>query len=647
VGNSTASTLTVTAPFGGSYTYSLQVCDGCSCSAPVNATFMVTCTDITAPTIVGNITVTDVNGTYVSEAYSATNGGVNFRWNFTSVPAGSLITRTYNTNAFNVVYDVPGTYTLFLSTDNNCAYSTAQVTVTVTCTQAAPTPTITPPPSPVVTRAGNITLGLANNVTSSFVVSVTSPSGVTTVLYTGPFVDTVSWTPTVSGAHTLTVNVTNLCGTRQTAQVVANVACLYAFTAATANQNVTWTHNTFPRVQLNGVGSSLGTANTSVLTYSWRFLSAPVGSIFAPFTTQTMNTTSVVSTSSTNALDSLGNVVNQTTVTTITNVTQTITRNNFVTLKNQGSVPTDIFSGCFVPDLPGTYQVQLTVSDSLGCLTSEAVATVGASCNAQPTPVVRIDPGVNVTIDNDRNTLVVLDASGSTDANNDTLYFYWNVTQPAAYVNNSFVLQDANSATAQFVAQYEGAYQVSLIVSDGCSNASFTTVITVTRQCVNVSVIATSTFRVAYNYLSLAAAPLCLDGGEPTVNGVFSLAKNTSNTSLYSGPFQDSSYPDYSPEFTPLQNFITRLQCDTAFNWRLVAYEEDFGLAENPCASGNEQNTACGGSGVVVGPPPAPAESGKPVTEKAWFIALMVIIAIVVAFGIVAAVYYFRKRSTA
>jgi len=112
----------------------------------------------------------------------------------------------------------------------------------------------------------------------------------------------------------------------------------------------------------------------------------------------------------------------------------------------------------FVADLLGTYIIELVVTDDLGVssVPDEVVVTSG---NVKPVA----DAGGNQLAIVDH--LVLLDGSGSYDANNDPLTYSWDmVSQPkgsVATLNNPLVVDP------DFVPDVTGWYLISLVVNDG------------------------------------------------------------------------------------------------------------------------------------------------------------------------------------
>ncbi len=82
-------------------------------------------------------------------------------------------------------------------------------------------------------------------------------------------------------------------------------------------------------------------------------------------------------------------------------------------------------------------------------------------------PQINTAPVANAGNDQhvDKNSLVTIDASASSDADNDTLSYQWSfIKKPNA---SGATLENATSVSTSFVADVEGSYQISLIVDDG------------------------------------------------------------------------------------------------------------------------------------------------------------------------------------
>ncbi len=118
----------------------------------------------------------------------------------------------------------------------------------------------------------------------------------------------------------------------------------------------------------------------------------------------------------------------------------------------------------FFMDAPGTYVIQLTVSN--GTATGSASTTVSTTT----APVANAGPNQSVAL----NALVTLDGSKSTDADGDPLTYAWTFT--SIPTGSSAVLSGANTVAPTFTADKPGQYQVQLVVNDGSENSSPSTV---------------------------------------------------------------------------------------------------------------------------------------------------------------------------
>jgi PKD repeat protein len=118
----------------------------------------------------------------------------------------------------------------------------------------------------------------------------------------------------------------------------------------------------------------------------------------------------------------------------------------------------------FIADVEGDYLVELTVND--GMLDS-AADTVVISATVENAPMVNIAPVADAGMDQNvqTGTTVMLDGSGSSDANNDPLAYSWEFTTMP--MNSTAVLMDATTAMPSFVADLPGEYVAQLTVSDG------------------------------------------------------------------------------------------------------------------------------------------------------------------------------------
>jgi FG-GAP repeat/PKD domain/Bacterial Ig domain len=114
----------------------------------------------------------------------------------------------------------------------------------------------------------------------------------------------------------------------------------------------------------------------------------------------------------------------------------------------------------FIPDIPGSYQLLLTVSDGQDSTSDSLVVTAASKDpqNTAPTAKAGIDQNVNV------GQSVILNGDGSTDLDGDTLTFAWSfVSKPPS---STTTLQTTSNQQSGFVPDVAGDYVVALDVSD-------------------------------------------------------------------------------------------------------------------------------------------------------------------------------------
>jgi hypothetical protein len=156
-------------------------------------------------------------------------------------------------------------------------------------------------------------------------------------------------------------------------------------------------------VTVSGAGST--DANGDVLTYKWAMVSKP--------------------------LDSTATLANATTITP-----------------------------SFTADKNGTYVLSLQVND--GKLDSNNISYITVTAGAaNVAPVANAGNAQTVA----RLATVTLDATGSTDANNDILLYRWVLTYKP--VGSTAVLSDSAASRPTFRADVAGVYVATLVVNDG------------------------------------------------------------------------------------------------------------------------------------------------------------------------------------
>jgi hypothetical protein len=124
----------------------------------------------------------------------------------------------------------------------------------------------------------------------------------------------------------------------------------------------------------------------------------------------------------------------------------------------------------FVPDVPGTYTVTLSVTDTFESSSAPVTITVA---DLPPVADAGVDQVANV------GTPITLDGSGSADPDGESLTYAWTIT--AKPTGSSPTLSPANAVQTQFTADKEGVYTVKLTATDSAS-ASGSTTVNVTAQ---------------------------------------------------------------------------------------------------------------------------------------------------------------------
>ena len=151
----------------------------------------------------------------------------------------------------------------------------------------------------------------------------------------------------------------------------------------------------------------------------------------------------------------------------------TLTYSWSITQKPNGSLasvqPSNALMPTFTVDLPGSYLINLTVSNGVASSSATVTITTGNS-----PPVANAGPGQTVSV----GSPVVLTGIGSYDVDGDTITYAWTMTmQPAG---STASLTGANTVSPTFTADKYGSYQIELIVNDGTFNSapSFVTIST-------------------------------------------------------------------------------------------------------------------------------------------------------------------------
>ncbi len=122
----------------------------------------------------------------------------------------------------------------------------------------------------------------------------------------------------------------------------------------------------------------------------------------------------------------------------------------------------------FVADMAGTYVASLIVNDGTTASSAAAVTITASTTNA--VPIANAGVAQNVVT----GSVVTLDGSASSDANNDSLTYAWTLTSKP--VDSSATLSEANSAKPSFTADKSGTYIATLEVNDRIFSSTAATV---------------------------------------------------------------------------------------------------------------------------------------------------------------------------
>ena len=150
----------------------------------------------------------------------------------------------------------------------------------------------------------------------------------------------------------------------------------------------------------------------------------------------------------------------------------------------------------FVADSLGTYVIELLVTDGQG-LDSFAIDEVVVSSGNVP-PVA--DAGVNQIVP--VGETVLLDGSGSYDANRDPLTYSWNITSEPTKDSQTELI-GSDSVYPNFTPLVEGIYTISLVVTDdsGLSDTSTVTIYAIDAENIDGFITALINTVIAFNEL--------------------------------------------------------------------------------------------------------------------------------------------------
>ena len=357
-----------------------------------------------------------------SASKDSDGGSLTFKWTLIGKPNGSaasLINPTYPNPKFTA--DLAGNYVVSLVVnDGKADSSVASVSVTATVANAVP-----------VANAGvnqNVVIGAtvtldgttssdANNDSLSYKWVLQSKPANSVATLTAATSAKPTFKADLSGTYVATLVVSDGKASSELAAVsiLASTANLPPVAKPGANQTVVVGN----KVSIDASASS--DPNGDSISYSWSLLFKPVGSA--------------------------------------------------ATLSWVG------FNASFTADLVGTYLVGLTVND--GKLDSPVVVLTVTAEKLNSAPATNAAPVANAggiqTVSRSGGTIAVaLNATGSTDANGDSLTYKWAVAyQPPS---SNITLSSTTAASPTFAATVAGVYVFTLVVNDGKIDSAAATV---------------------------------------------------------------------------------------------------------------------------------------------------------------------------
>jgi hypothetical protein len=441
---------------------------------------------------------------------------LSWNWSFVSRPAGSTATlSSANAPQPTFVADIAGNYVLRLIVSDASGASLPQTVLVSTATvppvaNAGPNQTVTTPKMVHLDGSGSTDVP-GHPLTYAWTL-LSKPAGSTATLSNATAVKP-SFNADITGNYLAQLIVND--GTLPSAASVVTIST--ANTAPVANAGLDLKVNPGATVQLNGSGST--DVNGDALSYVWSILAAPSGS-----TATLSNSTSVLPTFVADlagtyvvqlrASDGTVSSFNTVVVSTCTCVApvsnagaqRTTHVSSTATLDGTGSsdasglalsyqwallarptgsaasfgATTTSASPQFTPDVAGDYVAQLIVSD--GTYSGGPSTVVISTTNSRPIS----NAGSPQNLSTGAGTVVQL-SSTAFDPDGSTITYRWAlVSKPSG----SFAaLTDATTASPTFTADQTGTYVAQLIVNDGTSDSSPSTVlITVSNPPVSITI---------------------------------------------------------------------------------------------------------------------------------------------------------------
>jgi RHS repeat-associated protein len=500
--STTAAKPTFVADKVGTYKVQLIVNNGHNSSTPSTVTItsqnLPPVANAGPPQTVYEEATVQLNGT---GSYDPAGLPITYLWSFSSVPSGSSATLTGPTTPTpTFVADRTGTYIVQLVV-NNGVFSSTPSTVTITTLNSPPVANAGPNQTVTVQSAVQLNGSGSTDVDGdpltyswSF---VSVPAGSKAAL-SNPGIVNPTFTADVVGNYVVQLIVNDGFSNSTPATVTISTIDSAPVANAGPNQSITVTGT----VQLNGSAST--DVDGNALTYSWSFLTLPLGShatlsnpnavmptfvadVLGTYVAQLIvNDGFLNSTPATVTITSgdvapvanpgpaqtanIGTIVNLTGSASTDSDNQPLTYQWSLLSKPAGSMATlsqpTSETPNFTPDLSGNYVVQLIVND--GFLSSTPATVVISTIYIPPVA----NPGSNQTVTT--GATVQLSGAASTDTNGNPLTYSWAIlSQPTG---GTAVLSSTTIVSPTFVANMAGVYVVQLIVNDGTSNSPPVTV---------------------------------------------------------------------------------------------------------------------------------------------------------------------------
>lgn len=395
--------------------------------------------------VTGTVVALDGSASTVTPARTLT-----YTWTLTAKPVNSSATLSSPTSAKpTFTADVSGNYVASVVVNDGLVSSSATA-VSITASVANSAPVANAGVAQNIVARTTVTLdgsasSDANSDSLTYSWALSAKPAGSIAILSSLTSAKPTFTADVAGSYVATLVVNDGKVGSNTATV--NITAALANVAPVANAGVAQNVVAGMLVNLNGSASS--DANGDTLTYVWTLNSKPVGS-----TATVTGATSALST--------------------------------------------------FTADVAGTYVASLTVND--GKLSSNVATIAVTAAVANVAPVANAGVNQNVTAGAFH---YLLDGSGSSDANGDTLTYQWTFVSVPVDSSPQPFYSGQNTVRPDILANVPGTYVVSLVVSDGKVSSAPSTV-TITATAANLNSPPNASAGIAQNVM--AGSVVTLDG---------------------------------------------------------------------------------------------------------------------------------------